>query len=160
MAASTWGGWWITDRLGVAGIVDRAAAGWLVVIPTWLAVPVVAGWTWARLDRATRRLAAGVLAIAIAVVPSILLIGEYLGIKCGYGVPTVRAGVIAGAIAVGVCLGGASAIGGFAAARELAAGSRLRAIVVAASIQVLGAILAGGAITWSFLASMGTCPRP
>ena len=35
--------WWISDRLLYVGPLDRAALGWVVVIPTWIAAPAVAG---------------------------------------------------------------------------------------------------------------------
>ncbi len=42
--------WWISDRLLYVGPLDRAQFGWLVVVPTLLAAPVVAGVAWAGLD--------------------------------------------------------------------------------------------------------------
>jgi hypothetical protein len=43
--------WWISDRLLDIGPLDRAAFGWAVVIPIWLAAPIVAGFIWSRLSR-------------------------------------------------------------------------------------------------------------
>src|SRR3954453_20317543 len=45
--------WWISDRLVVVGPLDRASFGWMVVVPTWLAAPVVAGFAWRPIDERT-----------------------------------------------------------------------------------------------------------
>ena len=44
--ALAYGSWWVSDRLGSVGPLDRAAFGWVVVVPMWLAAPVVAGFSW------------------------------------------------------------------------------------------------------------------
>ncbi len=45
--------WWISDRLLYVGPLDRAAFGWVVVVPVWIAAPVAAGFVWRTLDRRT-----------------------------------------------------------------------------------------------------------
>jgi hypothetical protein len=57
--------WWISDRLGSIGPLDRSVFGWAVVIPAWVAAPVAAGFAWRRLTPLGRLVAAAVVAIAI-----------------------------------------------------------------------------------------------
>ena len=58
--------WWISDRLLWIGPLDRAAFGWIVVIPFWIAAPVVGGFAWRRLTLRTSVIAAVVVGATIS----------------------------------------------------------------------------------------------
>jgi hypothetical protein len=62
--------WWISDRLGDVGPLDRAAFGWVVVIPVWIAAPVAAGFAWRTIDRRTTGAIAALVGTVVAVVGS------------------------------------------------------------------------------------------
>ena len=65
VVAAAYGLWWASDRILYVGPFDRAQFGWLVVVPTMLAAPVVAGLVWADLGD---RQATGAAAVAAAAV--------------------------------------------------------------------------------------------
>jgi hypothetical protein len=65
--------WWISDRLGDVGPLDRAAFGWVVVIPVWIAAPVAAGFAWRTIDRRTTGAIAALVGTVVAVVAAVLL---------------------------------------------------------------------------------------
>jgi len=53
---------WLIDELRVIGPFDRAAFGWIFVIPTWLATAPAAALVWKDLRIRERRLAAVLVA--------------------------------------------------------------------------------------------------
>ena len=57
--------WWISDKLMTVGPFDRAAFGWIFVVPIWLAVPPVAAVLWGLLPPRQRLLAATALAVVL-----------------------------------------------------------------------------------------------
>src|SRR4051794_41342591 len=65
--------WWISDRLVVVGPLDRASFGWVVVVPTWLAAPVVAGFAWRPVDERTTWAVAGGVGAGMAALSTPLL---------------------------------------------------------------------------------------
>jgi len=65
--------WAISDRLLYIGPLDRAAFGWIVVVPITCAAPGIAGLIWARFAIGARLVAAVTVGGAIAVVSGVLL---------------------------------------------------------------------------------------
>ena len=72
--------WWVSDRLLYIGPLDRAAFGWLVVMPVWWLSPAVAALLWRRLPPGTATVAAtaigAVLAAATATLTWTAIAGE------------------------------------------------------------------------------------
>ena len=64
--------WWISDRVVYVGPLDKAAFGWVVVVPIWLLAPLAAGWTWR--DLAPRASAVARLIVGLIVTTVVALL--------------------------------------------------------------------------------------
>lgn len=128
--------WAISDRLLVIGPFDRAAFGWIVVLPlSWLA-PGLAGIAWSRMPTSRRVVAAVVVAVTVALVSGGLLANAIEFANCR---PVASwTDVLPGSLAIGVVIGIGPALGALAAAS------------VAANLdgwgRVVAAVLTGGLI--------------
>jgi hypothetical protein len=58
--------WRISDALGYIGPFDKATFGWLVVVPVWSLTPLIAAFTWRRLDSTSSRAIAAASGALIA----------------------------------------------------------------------------------------------
>src|SRR5436190_8679571 len=85
VAAVSWVLWRISDTLLYVGLLDRAQFAWGVVIPIWLAVPVVAAFLWRRLTRPHAIEAAVALNVVIGAVAAWLLWRATTAIDCQFG---------------------------------------------------------------------------
>ena len=157
VAALAYGLWWISDRLVVIGPIDRATFGWAVVIPTWLAVPVAAGFAWRNLDSHDAVIAALVAGTAISGAAALLFWLAAAHPDC-LAVRTPAQWILPSLI-VGVVIGTGVAVSCLVSASLARDGHRWRSAVFGAGMQlimVFVAILGAAAV---LLAGPG-CQRP
>jgi hypothetical protein len=106
--------WAISDRLLWIGPFDRAAFGWIFVIPIWWLAPGVAGLAWSRMPASTPRVAALIVGGIVAAVSGILLAHSITFANCA---PVVSwTDNLPASLAIGVAIGAGPAIGALAAA--------------------------------------------
>lgn len=146
--------WWISDRLLYVGPLDRAAFGWVVVVPVWIAAPVAAGFVWRTLDRRSTRVIAALVGTVIAAAAALLLWQAVASPDCGTGAIRTPQELVLPSLLVGVVVGGGVAWSGTVSAglarqgRPIAAvvlGAAAEALMVAAVILVAGLTLLGPA---------------
>jgi hypothetical protein len=100
-----WVLWAVSDRLLWIGPLDRAAFGWLVVLPLLVLTTPVAADTWDGLDRRGRIAAGLALGASVAAVLSALLAGDRLAVECQSGpalvgpVEVIARSLVAGTVA-------------------------------------------------------------
>lgn len=144
--------WWVSDRLLYIGSLDRAAFGWSVVIPVWLAAPVAAAFAWRRLTSRESHIAAIVVGIAIAGAAAVLFWQAVADPGCEYGAIHAPADWIVPSLMLGAVIGGGVAVSSlvavkFARMRRLPSAAVLGAgtefLMVLAAILVAGALLLG-----------------
>ncbi len=106
--------WTISDRLLQIGPFDRAAFGWIFVMPiSWLA-PGIAGLAWSGMPTARRRLAAIIVGGTVAVVAGVLLANAVDQVGCAP--VTSWTDDLPGSLAVGAVIGAGPALGALLAA--------------------------------------------
>ena len=98
--------WKISDRLLVIGPFDRATFGWLVVIPLWLAAPIVAGVAWRSMPDGVVHVAAVVVGLALAVASGWLFRKAIAFPACDFGPRLTPAELVVPTGIVGLVLGG------------------------------------------------------
>jgi hypothetical protein len=143
--------WWISDALLIIGPLDRAQFGWAVVIPVWLATPVVAAFLWRRLTPAHATQAAIGLNLLIAAIAAWLLWRSTVdtGQGCQFGSafsPETRA---VQSIWIGILIGLDPALAGLVARRFAVRGAFWRTIGAAVGVGFAlfwVAVLLGAAI--------------
>jgi len=154
VVALGYGLWWISDRLLYIGPLDRAAFGWMVVIPLWLAAPVAAGMAWRGLSVRGTLLAAVVVGLAIGIAAAFLTWQAFSSPNCEYGAIRTPDELVMPALILGGILGGGLAAAGLLVwrlnreglvARAALLGVIAQAIVVATAIVVAWATLFGPA---------------
>ena len=127
--------WWVSDRLLYVGPLDRAAFGWAVVFPVWLAAPVAAGIAWGRLTSRHSIMAALVLGVAISAAAAALFWQAVAFPDC---VPThTPADWVLPSLLLGGAIGGGVAVSGLVAASLAREGRRWSAVVLGAGVEVL-----------------------
>lgn len=137
--ALAYGLWWISDRLGPIGPLDRAAFAGMVVLPIWALTPFLAALAWQRLTSRDSWIVAAAVGAIVTVAASILL-----GVAIG---PTACATGAAGLDTVATSLvGGVTTGAGLAAICALTTttlrhGTRLTALAVGA-IAAMGLFFA------------------
>ena len=156
--ALAYGLWWISDRLLTIGPLDRAAFGWVVVVPVWLAIPFVAAVVWRSLSpRAT--LGAAVMVGAIVSCVSASLFWRAVAFPdCANGAIRSPAEWVLASLLIGVVIGGGVAASGLVAVRILRGGHPWRALVAGAAASFAMVWLAVAA--FAMLASTSVCQRP
>lgn len=96
------------------GPLDRAAFGWIVVMPVAWAAPGLAGLVWSRLSGAGRLLSAVVVGGTVAIVAGVLLANSIDQVGCA---PVLTwTDDLPGSLAVGVVIGAGPSLGAFFAA--------------------------------------------
>lgn len=141
--------WWISDRLLYVGPLDRAAFGWIVVIPLWVAAPVAGGIAWRRLTPWSSALAATVVGAAISAAAALAMWQIVAFPACETGNIHKPDDWVVPSLWFGLVVGGGLAISGLIASKFARAGRPWLAIVVAAATEVVmigAAILVGGAM--------------
>lgn len=126
--------WWLSDRLVYVGPLDRATFGWAVVLPMWLAGPIVAGHAWRDLTGRGRALAAFAVGSVIALVGAILFWQSVATPACDYGTIRTAESWVVPSLLLGIVVGGGASGTGLISA-QLLRQRRLRdAVVIGAGL--------------------------
>lgn len=139
--------WWVSDRLLYIGPLDRAAFGWAVVIPVWLAAPVAAGFAWRGLTARASCMAAVVVGSVIAGVAAVLFWQSVAYPDCAYGATHTPVDWVLPSLVLGLIIGGGLAISALIASRFVRQGRLWTAAVLGAGteiVMVFAAILVAG----------------
>lgn len=150
--------WWISDHLLYIGPLDRAAFGWAVVIPVWLAAPVAAGFAWRPLGERRTFLAAGVVGSIVGVAAAVLSWQAFSSPDCEYGAIRTPGEWVPPALILGAVIGGGLAGSGLLAWRVARDGALWRAAifgVIAQAITVATAVVVAGSMLL-----VPACQRP
>jgi hypothetical protein len=158
VVAAAYALWWVSDRLLYIGPFDRAAFGWAVVIPVWLAAPIAAAFAWHRFTSRDSIIAAGVVAATVSLAAAILFWQSVSSPNCEFGaIRTPLDWVLPSAI-LGAVIGSGLGISALLASRVVQSGRRWQGAVIGVSteaVMVLVAILVAGMM----LVGAG-CQRP
>lgn len=141
--------WWVSDRLLYIGPLDRAAFGWAIVIPVWIAAPVAAGFAWRGLGPRGRGAAAVIVGTVIGVAATVLLWHSIAFPDCQYGASRTPAEFVAPSLIVGVVIGGGQAGTGLLVSSLVRQGRPWRAAALGAAVAfglVFAAILVASAV--------------
>lgn len=150
--------WWASDRLLSVGPLDRAAFGWVVVVPLWIAAPVATGFVWRRLDWGTTLVTAALVGTVIAGAAALFLWQAVAFPNCGTGAIRTPMEWVMPTVLVGSVVGGGVALSGTVAAELARRGRPMAAIVVGASVE---ALMVAAAILIAGLSLLGpACQRP
>lgn len=146
--------WWMSDRLLYVGPFDRAAFGWVVVIPVWIAIPIAAGFVWQGLDQSSTRVIAALVGTVIGAAAALLLWQAVAFPNCETSAIRTPPEMVLPSLLVGTVVGGGVAWSGMVSARFARLGRPIAAVVLGAapgtlmaavSILVLGLTLVGPA---------------
>ena len=151
--------WWISDRVVYVGPLDKAAFGWVVVVPIWLLAPVAAGWIWRDLARRASAVARLIVGFIVTTVVAVLFWVAATEPGCEFGPMTAPIGWVPPSLLIGALLGSGLVVGGSHVAREIRAGRRGSALILGISTQAGVAILALGVFSLAALFLAG-CERP
>ena len=151
--------WWISDRVGYVGPLDKAAFGWVVVVPIWLLAPLAAGWAWHDLASRASAVARLLVGVTVTTVVAALFWVAATEPGCESGPITAPIGWVLPSLLIGALLGAGLVAGGSLAAREIRARRRWSAVLVGLSAQAGFAVLALGVFTWAVI-FLGGCERP
>jgi hypothetical protein len=124
--------WWISDRLVSIGPFDRATFGWAVVIPVWLAAPVVAGFIWSRLPGVEVRLAAVAVGTVVSTAAAVLFWQGVANLDCEFGSTRTPAQWMGSSVFVGGVIGAGVVVSALLASRFARMGHPWRAAAVGA----------------------------
>jgi hypothetical protein len=124
--------WWISDRLVSVGPFDRAAFGWGVVVPVWLAAPVVAGFIWSRLAGVEVRLAAVAVATVVSTAAAVLVWQGVANLDCEFGSTRTPAQWVGSSVFVGGVIGAGVVVSALLASRFARRAHPWRAVAVGA----------------------------
>jgi hypothetical protein len=150
--------WWISDRLLYVGPLDRAAFGWVVVIPVWIAAPVAAGFAWRTLDRRTTRVISALVGMVIAAATTVLLWQAVAFPACGTGAIRSPEEWALPSLLVGAAAGGGVALSGLVSARFARQGRLIAAVALGAAFE---ATMIAAALMVAALTVLGpACQRP
>lgn len=158
VAAAAYALYAVSDRLVSIGPLDRAAFGWLVVVPVWVAMPVMAAFLWGRLQRERSAIAALVVGFSIAAITAGLLTAASPATACQYGSTLTGTEWLVRSLAVGAVLGGAAAAGGLLGSFHVRGGRAGRAVLVAGGSGLVSLLTAVAVATVMFLGA--GCQRP
>lgn len=150
--------WWVSDRLGRVGPLDRAAFGWLVPIPLLLAAPVVAGLAWRRLGEREGVVAAMLSGATVAAASALLFWNAVTSAACETTPTRTPAEWIPPSLLAGALLGGGMVLGGVAATRLLRGGQP--AAAVTAAVVLDGLVLASALVILGVILSTPGCEGP
>lgn len=150
--------WALSDRLLYIGPFDRAAFGWLVIVPVWMSAPIAAAYSWRLLPQRATVLAAVVVGSAIGAAAATLFWRAVAYPDCESGAARMPGDWIMPSLTLGSVVGGGVAVSGLLASKIVREGRPWRAVVVGAGTE--GAMVAA-AILVSGLILMGPgCQRP
>jgi hypothetical protein len=158
--AFAYGLWWISDRLLYVGPLDRAAFGWLVVVPVWACAPIAAAFAWRRLSQRGTTVAALVVGCATAVAAAFLFWLAVAHPDCQFGATHSPSEWILPSLIAGTAIGAGPSVSGVLAVTLLRMGRPWRAALLGLAAQlalVFMAILVAGMV---LMAGGGGCNRP
>lgn len=150
--------WWVSDRLGQVGPLDRAAFGWSVVVPVALAAPVVAGLVWRGLALRQERMAALAAGAIVGVAAAVIFWRAAVAQSCETAPTRTAADWILPSALTGAFVGVSLVAGGLAAAALFRGHQRVAAIV--AGVVLDGLILTLGLLVLAAMLSGPGCERP
>jgi hypothetical protein len=152
--------WAISDRLLQIGPFDRAAFGWIVVVPIASLAPGVTGLAWAPMPASRRRIAAVLVGGVVALVSGILLANAIDYVNCAP--VTSWADDLPASLVVGLAFGAGPVFGALAAASIAGGVTGLwripAALVAGAIIGVVG--LFASVLTFAALFPVISCAAP
>jgi hypothetical protein len=125
-----YGLWRVSDALIVIGPFDRAAFGWIFVVPLWLAAPLVAGFGWSTMSNRVVGVAASTLLLILGVASSWLLWASFDTSACQFGARTSHDGMLVPAAMIGGTLAAGVTATGLLVRSTVLDGSRRRAVVL------------------------------
>ena len=141
--------WWISDRLLYVGPFDRAAFGWIVVIPLWVVAPVVGGFAWRRLSPWLSAVAAIVVGVAISAAAALSMWQIVAFPACETGNIHAPGDWVVPSLWFGLVVGGGLALSGLIASKFARDGRSWLAVLLGAGtegVMIGAAILVGGAM--------------
>lgn len=150
--------WWISDRLVNIGPLDRAAFGWVVVMPVWLSAPIVAGLRWQRLSSRRALLAALAVGGVVGVVAAILFWQGAAHPDCGFGTNRTPIAWVLPSVLLGSVIGAGVVASGLAATAQFRAGRPWRAALVGGGAEL--AFVFGAIVTAALILMEPACQRP
>jgi hypothetical protein len=127
--------WWISDRLVYVGPLDRAAFGWVVVVPVWIAAPAAAGLAWRRLEQRTT-LAVSVLVGAVIAAVAAALLWQAIAFPACDAIHAPQ-DLVAPSLLFGAVVGGGLAMSGLVSTRFARQGRLIAALVLGAGTELL-----------------------
>ena len=150
--------WSISDRLVGVGPIDRAAFGWVVVVPVWIAAPVAAGFVWRTLDRPATRVIGTLVGTVIAAAAAWLLWQAVAFPNCGTGAIRAPQEMVLPSVLIGAVVGGGVAWSGLISAGFARQGRPVAAMVLGAAAA---ALMVAVVILVAALTLLGpACQRP
>jgi hypothetical protein len=150
--------WWISDRLVVIGPLDRAAFGWLVVVPVWALTPTLAAYAWRALDDEETWLVAAAVGLVIAALAALLLWLAGASPDCEFGPLRTPPEWILPSVIVGLVIGGGFAATCLVTVAVLRRGRWWSALLVGAG-SALALVFLTIIVAAPFVMSAG-CQRP
>jgi hypothetical protein len=117
-----YGLWSLSDRLLYIGPLDRAAFGWIVVVPVWASTPIVAAFAWRGLSHPGTTVAALVVGCAIAAVAAFLFWLAAAHPDCQFGTTRSPSEWILPSLISGAVIGAGPTVSGLLAVKLLRQG--------------------------------------
>jgi hypothetical protein len=158
--ALAYGLWWMSDRLLYVGPLDRAAFGWLVVVPVWSCAPITAGFAWRRLSQGNTTVTALVVGCATAAAAAVLFWLAVAHPDCQFGATRSPGDWILPSLIVGAVIGAGPSVSGVLAVTLVRTGHPWRAAFIGLAAQltlVFVAIVVAGTV---LMGGGGGCNRP
>ena len=150
--------WSISDRTDSIGPLDRAAFGWAVLVPLWLAGPVAAGLTWRRLTEPAAVLAALVVAGGIAAAVALAFWRAVASPDCAFGPARTPAEWVVPSLILGAVVGVGFATSAHLVTGAVRFGRPWRAAAIGVSVQALA--LVASLLVLALLTMGPGCQRP
>ena len=150
--------WSISDRLLYIGPLDRAAFGWSVVIPIWVAAPVAAGFVWGSITRRASVLAGVVVGSVVGAFATFLVWQSVAFPDCGTGAIRTPEEYLGPSLFVGLVVGVGLTVSGLLAAGRARQGRPAHAVAIGATGAVVMGLLAIVVATMTLLGP--SCQRP
>ena len=158
VVAVAYGLWWISDRLLYIGPLDRAAFGWVVVVPVWLCAPMAAGLAWRGLTPRGTVNAAIVFGVIVSGVAATLFWLAVAYPDCELGAVRAPGEWVVPSLFVGVVIGAGVTATALVAARQVHKGQLWQAALLGAGAELLLVLITVLAVT-ALLFGPG-CQRP
>jgi hypothetical protein len=129
--------WWVSDRLLYVGPLDRAAFGWLVVLPAWIVAPTIGGLVWGGLSPRNAVLAAVLVGITVGGIAATLFWLAVAYPDCTYGAIRMPGDWVLPALVFGTVIGTGFSVSGLLASTAVRQGHPWRAVALGASAEVV-----------------------